>query len=424
MARTHPSFFRQVSTLTIGVGIGQLALLAVYPIVSRLYSPMDFGILGLALSFLSVAVLVGTLRYEQAILSIPEEETQRLFTGITRRVPFLCAIAIILLVFICWMEVGGFGRLSRTHIIVLYVLLAVAAFSELSRYLLVRQKEFAVVASATVRGALSKAFLLLAFGAAGAGWVGLLAAELGGRLAFIHRGRRMIPWSQCFRKSRSTRSLLWRYREYPFIILPSSIIDNGADAAQLPIIAALHGLEFAGLYALVQRCAAIPSGLIARNVADVFQTRAVEIVSTETGSVSRLFNRTILALAGATVIPAAVVFLHGEGIFVLIFGETWREAGIIAALLSPAVFVQIVVSPVSRIVFVTNRLKVKLIFDLTQLGLIALLPIVSSALDWEGLETVKGLSLALIVSQVLYLMVLTRLARGCQIINSVRKGVM
>ena len=412
MARTHLSFFRQVSTLSVGVGIGQLALLAVYPIVSRLYSPVDFGILGLALSFLSVAVLVGTLRYEQAILSIPEEETQRLFTGITRRVPFLCAIAIILLVFICWMEVGGFGRLSRTHIIVLYVLLAVAAFAELSRCLLVRQKEFAVVASATVRGALSKALLLLAFGVAGAGWIGLLAAELGSRLAFIHRGRRMIPWSQCFRKSRSSRGLLWRYREYPFISLPSSVIDNGAYAAQLPIIAALHGLEFAGFYALVQRCAAIPSSLIARNVADVFQTRAVEIVSTKNGSVFRLFNRTVLALAGVAVIPAAAVFLHGEGIFVLVFGETWREAGIIAALLSPAIFAQFVASPVSRIVFVTSRLKVKLIFDLVQLGLIALLPIVSSALDWERLETVKGLSLALIISHVLYLMVLTWLARG------------
>lgn len=406
-------FLRQVSTLTIGVGIGQLALLAVYPIVGRLYSPVDFGVLGLALSFLSVAVLIGTLRYEQAILSIPEEETRRLFAGIARWMPFLCALAIILLVFICWMEVGGFGKLSRSHIIVLYILLTVAAFAELSRCLLVRQKEFTVVASATIRGALSKALLLLAFGVAGAGWIGLLAAELGSRLAFIHRVRRMIPWPQCFRKSHGSRCLLWRCREYPFISMPSSIIDNGADAAQLPIIAALHGLEFAGLYALVQRCAAIPSSLIARNVADVFQTRAVEIISIEAGSVFRLFSRTILALAGVAVIPAAAVFLHGEGIFVLVFGETWREAGVVAALLSPAVFVQFVASPVSRIVFVTNRLKIKLIFDLTQLALIALLPTVSLALDWERLETIKGLSLALIISHVLYLMVLTRIARGC-----------
>ena len=413
MAPIQFSFLRQVSTLTIGVGIGQLALLAVYPIVSRLYSPVDFGILGLALSFLSVSVLMGTLRYEQAILSIPEEETQRLFAGITRRMPFLCTIAIILLAFICWMEVGGFGGLSRTHIIVLYVLLVAAAFAELSRYLFIRQKEFAVVASATIRGALSKALLLLTFGVAGAGWIGLLAAELGSRLAFIHRGRRMIPWSQCFRKSRSTRCLLWRYREYPVISLPSSVIDNGADAAQLPIIAALHGLEFAGLYALVQRCAAIPSSLISRNVADVFQTRAVEIISTKADSVFRLFNRTVLSLAGVAVIPAAVVFLHGEEIFVLVFGETWREAGIIAALLSPAMFVQFVANPVSRIVFVSGRLKIKLIFDLTKLGLIALLPAASLVLDWEGLETIKGLSLVLIISHVLYLVVLTRLARGC-----------
>ena len=413
MARTQFSFFRQASVLTIGVGIGQLALLAVYPIVSRLYSPVDFGILGLVLSFLSVAVLMGTLRYEQAILSIPEEEAYRLFAGITRWIPFLCALAIILLVFICWMEIGGFGKLSGGHIIVLYILLVVAAFAEMSRCLLVRQKEFVVVASATIRGALSKALLLLVFGVTSAGWIGLLAAELGSRLAFIHRGRRMIPWPQCFRKSRGSRCVLWRYREYPFISLPSSIIDNGSDAAQLPIIVALHGLEFAGLYALVQRCAAIPSSLIARNVADVFQTRAVEIISTEAGSVSRLFNRTILALAGVAIIPAAVVFLHGEAIFVLVFGETWREAGIIATLLSPAMFVQFVASPVSRIVFVTNRLKIKLVFDLAQLGLIALLPIVSLALDWERLETIKGLSLALIISHVLYLMVLTRLARGC-----------
>ena len=414
MARTQLPFLRHVGTLATGTGIGQLALLAVYPIVSRLYSPMDFGILGLALSFLSVAVLMGTLRYEQAILSITdEEETRRLFAGIARWMPFLCAIAITLLVLIWWMDVGGFGILSRTQIIVLYILLAVAAFAELSRFLLVRQKEFAVVASATVRGALSKAVLLLALGAVGAGAVGLLAAELGSRLAHIHRCRRMIPWQEFFRKSRSARDLLWRHKEYPFISLPSSIINNGADAAQLPIIAALHGLEFAGFYALVQRCAAIPSSLIARSVADVFQAHAVEAISTGAGSVFQIFKKTVLALAGVAVIPATVVFLHGEGIFVLVFGETWREAGIIAALLSPAVFVQIVVSPVSRIVFVANRLKTKLVFDLTQLGLIALLPSVSLALNWGELETIKGLSLILVISYVLYLMVLIRIARDC-----------
>ena len=72
--RLHRSeFVRNVGTLMTGTAIAQAVPILVSPILSRLYSPDDFGVLALFMAISIVISVIATGRYELAIM-LPEEK--------------------------------------------------------------------------------------------------------------------------------------------------------------------------------------------------------------------------------------------------------------------------------------------------------------------------------------------------------------
>ncbi len=66
-------FARNVGTLMSGTAIAQAIPVLVSPILSRIYSPDDFGILALFMAISIVISVISTGRYELAIM-LPEEK--------------------------------------------------------------------------------------------------------------------------------------------------------------------------------------------------------------------------------------------------------------------------------------------------------------------------------------------------------------
>ena len=66
---------RDVATLTVGTAIAQVITIAATPLLTRLYTPSDFGLLAVFLAVASVGATLVTLRYETSIL-VPKENTE------------------------------------------------------------------------------------------------------------------------------------------------------------------------------------------------------------------------------------------------------------------------------------------------------------------------------------------------------------
>ena len=60
-------FARSVAVMTAGTALGQGLVLASAPLLTRLYTPGDFGVLAVYGSIVSLVAVVGALRYELAI---------------------------------------------------------------------------------------------------------------------------------------------------------------------------------------------------------------------------------------------------------------------------------------------------------------------------------------------------------------------
>ena len=68
-------FARSVGILAGGTAAGQAIIVAASPILTRLYTPEDFGVLAVYASLLSILGVVASLRYELAI-PLPESDEE------------------------------------------------------------------------------------------------------------------------------------------------------------------------------------------------------------------------------------------------------------------------------------------------------------------------------------------------------------
>src|SRR5690606_21592699 len=86
--RPRAGFVRNVAVLAGGTALGQLLTIAASPVLTRLYDPADFGVLGVYAALLTTITTVASLRYELAIpVSDDEEEAASLLV--------LCLVAVI-----------------------------------------------------------------------------------------------------------------------------------------------------------------------------------------------------------------------------------------------------------------------------------------------------------------------------------------
>ena len=76
--QAHSAFFKSefnfnVFTLMVGSTLAQAIPIAITPILTRLYTPEDFGVLALFIAITSILGSVVNGRYEQAII-LPKKE--------------------------------------------------------------------------------------------------------------------------------------------------------------------------------------------------------------------------------------------------------------------------------------------------------------------------------------------------------------
>lgn len=361
-----------MSSLAGGTVAGQALVIASTPLITRLYGPAEMGQLGLFISFLSVASLAVTLRFELAIPAADEQTANRLLIlALLFSLP-LSALGSMALMGMIHYNLVSFGLLSPwVGLAMLPALLSMGVFSAL-RYWLVRHKRFQGIGKVMMIQGAGRAIVPIVFGLFKLSSIGLIAGEIAGRILGVTEMARS-SWS-------SLRAMLTevnasglqqtarRHWKFPSIVLPSSLVDVAALALPAPLFAHYYGEASAGLFLLVQRLTFLPASLISASIADVFHARAADVSNDEGSRLIQILNSTTKGLAkyGAVVlIPAAVI---SPFVFGWLFGGRWAEAGILVTVIAPWAFASLVVSPVSRLLVVVHRNEWKLIYDFLSLG--------------------------------------------------------
>jgi O-antigen/teichoic acid export membrane protein len=376
-------FGRNVLVIMTGTVAAQAVTILASPVLTRLYSPEDFGVYAL---FLSMTSLLGSLvcaRYELSI-TLPASHRHGLaLLGVCTVISLAVALV---LVPVFWLGGGQIvNALNEPRIApwlwFLPATMFVTGFAAGARYWLLRTKAFRAASLNAVLRSLLAAACNICFGVIG--WVqfGLIGGLLLGLL-----GSAAFLAAQIWRESRKEIcglqwSDLWSQahaqRRFPIFSLGSGIVEAGAGQIPVFFLSSLFGAGTLGWFSLAQRVANLPLTLVAQSVADVFRQRASELYARD-GQCRVLFDRTFNKLFWPSLPAFLAVAWVSPYLFALIFGETWRESGEYVRYLTPALALRFVANPLSSMFYIAQRQALDLFIQ------IALIATIVAVFLWAG----------------------------------------
>jgi O-antigen/teichoic acid export membrane protein len=383
------------------------------PLLSRLFGPAEFGVLGLYLSLVGILFTVSTFRYEMAITLAPGKRSAGHLFWLVVAISGGCSALIWLLMVMipqetlppqmhvvrqaCWLiPIGVFVR-------------CVAAAAD---RVACTQHAFGRLGLALFAGRVIDVSVKLALGIVlQLGWLGLAIGVVVGELVTtiaIVLMLRNWRWLPDWRLSRY-RHLARRYRDFPRYNLPAAL--SSALGTNLPVLAffALFDPVTAGLFELTQRVLGRPISMFGQHVYSVFYQYSVGN-SRDQVDVGRLVEKVLPALFVTMFLPFLLVTVSGPFLFTVIFGPQWREAGAFAAVLAPAWFLRSIATPV-RVFNTFERQSLAFGWQLiTLLGIIAALAL--GAWSRSPMITVGLLSLVNVIAYAIHLSITVKLSQA------------
>jgi len=356
-ART--GFWASVATLAAGTVVAQAVPVLVSPILTRLYTPHDFGILALFASTLAIITTVAGLRFEfSAVLAPKHDDAVNLLATALLLVMVSAVLTGIAVTGPLVTYLPGLRPLQPHAAILAVAVWLTGAFLCVEHWA-VRVKAYRAVASARIRQGIAGALCQCLLFKVGIPGTGLLAGyTVGQALGSFSLARKtgIVSRETISQIKPSTMAhQAIRNRQYPLLVTPSALIN--VLGSQLPTIflAAYYGAAVAGWFALGQRIIGLPIFFIGRAVSQAYLGEGSSLVQGRPEEFLKLFVKTAqrLALIGFSFLAA--IFLAAPHLVRLVFGPAWTQSGLYLQWMAPAFFAQFVNSPLSQTLNIVNR---------------------------------------------------------------------
>ena len=357
-------FARNVLTLMMGTTIAQAIPIAISPILTRIYSPKDFGLCALFMSITSLISVSATARYELAILLPKSEEEAINIVSLSMIFAILISLISLLVIFIFKAKIVDFFNNPEVsnwlYLIPLSVLLT--GFYQSFNYWTNRKKNYKRLASNRVAQTTSTATANFLIGVMSK-FNGLILGQIIGQVVVTFILGKKI-WSEDSKTfgviSREMQiAQLKVYKKFPLLNLPNAIVDGirlvGIDA----LITKFFTSAVLGQYYLAFRMLQAPMSIIGSSFSQVFIQKIASVNKREINLIVRKF----ISLSLLVTIPIfSLIYFLSPLIFKTVFGKDWVIAGNIASILCPWIALNFISSPISNVYIVLNRQEYMLIF--------------------------------------------------------------
>jgi O-antigen/teichoic acid export membrane protein len=363
--RKTKTFNKNVLVLVGGTTIAQISVMLASPIITRVYTPDDFGILGVYVSLMSFFVIISTLKYELAI-PLPKHDKEAINILSVSVLFTLLTSFILLLVFAFFgneiSETLKIPELSK-YIWTLPLGVFVVSLYNIFSYWSIRKKEFKTLSVTKISQSISSVFSQILLGVLSFGVFGLIFGQIIGQsFGIIKLYKSFIKNNFNFKKitPKTMKKEAVKYSNFPKFSVVSTIMNTLSAQAPPLLFAILFNPAVAGFYVLSQRIVTTPMNIIGNSISNVFHANAV--IAMRDHKIAELGLNVFEKLVKTGMVPLLFLLLISQELFSLVFGENWLKAGIYVQYLIPWLFLVFIGSPLSNIVFVLDKQKQNLFF--------------------------------------------------------------
>jgi O-antigen/teichoic acid export membrane protein len=405
-------FLRNAGIVATGTAGAQIITVVFAPLITRIYGPDAFGLLGAFIALASIIIFIATLTYPIAIV-LPEKDSDAKGIAILSvYISIGVALVLAIIIFLYGSTLLSLLGAKEIEDYALLILPAVffGALVQIAQQWCIRKKLFHISAKAAMIHAFA-----VSIAQVGIGWRNPVATVLivsyvigiGLHTLLFFLGLRIYGSEKKYEQAEDiTRSslieLAKKYYDFPIYRAPRVFI--GLISLNLPVLmlAAFFSPALAGFYALSRKVLTMPTLLMSQAIVDVFYPKTVE-VSHNNENLRNLIVKATVSIAAVGFTPYLIIIIFGPKIFGFIFGSEWVTAGEYARWLAFMLFFQLIYGPAVTAVPVLKLQKMLLIYEVISsvLRLVAL---------YVGLCMLKNVIFAIatfsLFSSTIYIMVI------------------
>lgn len=350
------SFIKNVFIMASGTAAAQVISMLLSPIITRLYGPENYGLMGTFVAIIMILTPIAALTYPTAIVLPKKDEEAIGIVRLSLNITVTITVFAFLFILIFHNQIVHLFNLEHVALYLYLIPLAIlfGGYLQVVEQWLIRTKQFKVSAQTAVTQS-----LIINGGKVGIGYFYPKAAVLiifstiqeavKGTLMLIYSNKKERRFSFKNRKEDniSIQKLAKEHKDFPFFRAPQVFLNASSQSLPILMLTSLFGPAAAGYYSISRTVLSVPSTLIGKSVGDVFYPRISE-ASHNRESLTNLIKKATLYLAMVGIFPYALVVILGPWLFSFVFGQNWYVAGEYARWVALWVFFMFINQPSVR----------------------------------------------------------------------------
>ena len=361
----NSNYFKNLFVLTSGVGVSQLIPFLLLPILTRFFTPSDFGVFALFMAIIQLLTIPMTCRLEMAVI-LPKKDTDAALLCFMSLVSLLFfSILTFLVLLLCNLSDLYFDVFIGFEWIVYLIPLGVVMFgvynilySWNNRLELYYRMSYSHILHSAFSTPLSIAFYFTPLKP-----VALILGQIIGRflacvllLKNLIKTIRQVPYDSIYRKC---LSLLKEYRKFIIFETPHSVLNFFSQKYILGVFTAFFGMVTVGIFDVADKIIAKPLGILSNSFKTVFYKRLTTAKDKLT-----IFKKSLFLITFASFLLTVPFYIIPDSVFIFLLGPEWSDTGRYIQLICPLLFSRFIFNVVTPTISYTLQNHYLLIWQI------------------------------------------------------------
>ncbi|HDF8345071.1 TPA: type 8 capsular polysaccharide synthesis protein Cap8K [Staphylococcus aureus] len=400
--------------MILSSGIAQVILIITTPIITRLYSPTEFGEFTIFSNIAMILIPIINARYDLLIVNTKNDRSANILSQIS----FLISLLILLILIpIFAISAWLYPNFILDFIFIIIMLFLVSLTNIFTNYLN-KERKYKVLSLINVFRAGSMALLQIIFGLLALGSLGLIIGFSLSYIAGITLGYKTFKKHfNIVRDKEETKALFLENKNQLVYSTPSILLNSLSFSVVVFFIGILYTNTEVGIYGMAIRVLGIPVTIISLGLSKIFMQQANDYYI-EHGNFRNLLLKFSSILVIVSIILYVPLYLFSEELVNILLGHSWVDAITVIKIVIPLFVIRLIVSTVSLSVIVLQKQQLELILQALFLIGTTVTFVISKMLNLTFLNFVSINTVVLIVSHMIFFIALYYFAKNKQFKNS------
>ena len=366
-------FSRNVLTLMTGTSIAQAIPIVISPILTRIYTPENFGVFALFMAITSIFGSIANGRYELAImLPKKDEDAINIFAlGFIINVALSFILFLVVLIF----HDTLLSILNNKEISLWLYFIPLSVFMmgcfNLLNYFNNRKKLYIDLAKANVYKSIGMAVVQLSFIFIKSGVFGLISGQIFSQIISNTKLFFNIKYLNLFKYIKKVKIIAIgkRYKKFPLIDTFVALIYIVYNRVIIIFLQNFYDSAILGNYFFAERLVQVPLSFLRSSISNVFFEKISKLPKDKIYDEA---NQLSFQLFKYSFVPFFLIIFLSPYYISFIFGDNWSVLSKYMIIISISTYISFLMSPYSYILKIIEKQEVSLFFHFIKFVLILL----------------------------------------------------